>query len=72
MGQKINPIGFFRVIIKEPLLVHCLIFVLLFSFGVGIASTNFGALVRYRIPVIPFFYTLLYIVSVKGKFIWKG
>ena len=66
---KINPIGFFRVIIKEPLLVHCLIFVLLFSFGVGIASTNFGALVRYRIPVIPFFYTLLYIVSVKGKFI---
>ena len=39
---KINPIRFFKLIFREPLLVHCFIFVLLFAFGVGIASTNFG------------------------------
>ena len=60
---KINPIRFFKLIFSEPLLVHCFIFVLLFAFGVGIASTNFGALVRYRIPLIPFFYTMLYVIS---------
>ena len=27
-----------------------------FAFGVGIAGTNFGALVRYKIPFIPFFF----------------
>tara|TARA_Y100000991_G_scaffold215709_1_gene207681 strand:+ start:451 stop:1788 length:1338 start_codon:yes stop_codon:yes gene_type:complete len=59
----INPIKFFRLIFSEPLLVHCFIFILLFAFGVGIASTNFGALVRYRIPLIPFFYPMLYILS---------
>ena len=64
---KINPIRFFKIIFYEPLLVHCFIFVLLFAFGVGIASTNFGALVRYRIPLIPFFYTMLYIISRKAK-----
>lgn len=64
---KINPLRFFKIIFSEPLLVHCFIFVLLFAFGVGIASTNFGALVRYRIPLIPFFYTMLYIISRKLK-----
>ena len=64
---KIRPTKFFKTIFREPLLVHCLIFVLLFAFGVGIASTNFGALVRYRIPLIPFFYSLLYVISTKTK-----
>ena len=64
---KSNPIKFFSVIFSNPLLLHCLIFVLLFAFGVGIASTNFGALVRYRIPLIPFFYTMLYIISEKVR-----
>ena len=59
---KTNPIKFFSLIFKEPLLVHCLIFVLLFSFGVGIASTNFGALVRYRIPLIPFYFPMIFLI----------
>ena len=63
----INPIRFFRTVLSNPLLLHCLTFVLLFAFGVGIASTNFGALVRYRVPLIPFFYTMLYIIKFKAK-----
>ena len=57
-----GPVKFFKVIFNEPLLLYSLIFTLIFAFGVGIASTNFGALVRYRIPLIPFYFPLIYII----------
>ena len=57
-----GPIKFFKAIFNNPLLLYSLIFTLIFAFGVGIASTNFGALVRYRIPLIPFCFPLIYIV----------
>lgn len=44
-------------IANTPLIQFCLLFSLLFAFMVGITSTNFGTLVRYKIPVLPF-YTL--------------
>lgn len=53
---------FLRSIISDPFLTYALIFTLLFAFGVGLASTNFGALVRYRIPLMPFFVTGLFIL----------
>ena len=37
-------------------------FIILFSFGVGIASTNFGALVRYKIPGTFFLISSLIII----------
>ena len=54
--------GIFKAIFNEPLLLYSLIFTLIFAFGVGIASTNFGALVRYRIPLIPFYFPLIYVI----------
>jgi hypothetical protein len=33
--------------------------VLLFGTGVGLATTNLGTLMRYRMPLIPFFAMLL-------------
>lgn len=48
-----------RVMLKDPFLVSCLTFVLLFSFAVGISSYNFGTLMRYKIPLIPFLVTIL-------------
>ena len=57
-----GPIKFFRTIFNQPLLMYSLIFTFIFAIGVGIASTNFGALVRYRIPLIPFFFPLIYVV----------
>lgn len=62
---KINPLKFFSSIFSDPFLLFCFIFTLVFSYGVGIASTNFGALVRYKIPLIPYFLTLLYVVYSK-------
>ncbi len=57
-----GPIKFFKAIFNEPLLLYSLIFTIIFAFGVGIASTNFGALVRYRIPLIPFYFPLVYVI----------
>ncbi len=59
---KVGISVFFKAIIKDPFLTYALIFTLLFAFGVGLASTNFGALVRYRIPLMPFFVSGLFIL----------
>ena len=45
----------YKVIIKEPLIIFSFIFSFIFAFSVGLASANFGALVRYRILCEPFF-----------------
>ena len=49
----------FIMILKDPNLLFCLIFSLIFAFAVGISSYNFGALSRYKIPCLPFFAALL-------------
>lgn len=58
-----NPFIFFRTLKLNPFLIYCISFSLIFAFGVGIAGTNFGALVRYKIPLIPFFFSSLFLVS---------
>jgi hypothetical protein len=62
----VGPFQLFKRIISEPFLMYCLIFSLIFAFGVGIAGTNFGALVRYKIPLMPFFLSSLYIIRKKN------
>ena len=63
---RIGPFRFFRITFNDPFLVCCLVFSLFFAFGVGIAGTNFGALVRYKIPLMPFFFSVIYIVRRKS------
>src|SRR5688500_17569780 len=43
------------LITKDPNLLFCLIFSIIFGFAVGISSYNFGALSRYKIPALPFY-----------------
>ncbi|MBG15853.1 MAG: hypothetical protein CL853_05825 [Crocinitomicaceae bacterium] len=64
---RVGPFKLIRVIISEPLLLYSLIFSILFAFGVGIAGTNFGALVRYKTPLMPFFFTMIYLIYSKDK-----
>ncbi|GAB4093973.1 hypothetical protein [Flaviaesturariibacter terrae] len=45
----------FRLIAKTPILQFCLLFTFLFAFMTGIAAANFGTLVRYKIPCLPFY-----------------
>jgi hypothetical protein len=56
-----------KLLVKDPNLLFCLVFVLIFAFAVGASSGNFGALSRYKIPCLPFFGALLAIMLGKEK-----
>jgi hypothetical protein len=56
-------IGFFGKIFNHPFLIFCFVFSIFFGFAIGLTTANFGALVRYKIPVIPFFLSMLYVVD---------
>jgi len=58
----VNVFGLFRLVFKHHLLTFAFIFSMLFAYSVGLTTSNFGALVRYKIPCIPFFVASLYIV----------
>lgn len=51
---------FFKTIRREPLLYGLFIFCLIFGFAVGFTSYNFGALARYKIPVLSIFAFILF------------
>ncbi len=59
---KVGPGGFVRYSLKDPILAFALSFGILYAFGVGVTSNNFGALVRYKIPAIPLYLCALYIL----------
>ena len=51
-----------QLIILNPEVAFSLTFALIFSFAVGFSSYNFGALMRYKIPAMPFYYAGLIIL----------
>ncbi len=52
----------FRLVATKPVLVFCFSFAIVFAFAVGISTYNFGSLVRYKIPMLPFFVMGLFII----------
>ncbi len=52
----------FKNIAGNPFLVFCLLFSLSFAFAIGIATYNFGSLVRYKIPMLPFYVAALVVL----------
>lgn len=51
-----------KVLFKDPNILFCLIFALTFSFAVGFSTYNFGALARYKIPALPFYFIALFVL----------
>ncbi len=49
--------------LKSPIILFCLGFAIIFAFGVGISTYNFGTLSRYRIVMVPFFLMALFILD---------
>lgn len=49
----------FRIVwnmVKEyPLILYSFVFAILFAFMIGVTTSNFGALVRFKIPLIPLY-----------------
>ena len=59
---RLKVIGIFKYFIKHHLLTFSLVFSLFFAFSVGISTPNFGSMVRYRIPILPFYVASLFII----------
>jgi hypothetical protein len=60
-------IFFFIKIARDPFLILCIVFTAIIATFVGISSDNFGTLVRYKIPCMPFFLAALVIISHNKK-----
>jgi hypothetical protein len=54
----------FGTLMRNPYLLFCVVFVILFGTGVGLGSTNVGSLSRYRAPMMPFY--VLGLVAIPG------
>jgi hypothetical protein len=62
---KFNLLEFFK---RGQLVLFMFFFVIIFAVVVGSISFNFGALSRYKMPLLPFFFALFFImVFVKNK-----
>ena len=62
-----NPIRVVQRIFADETLQFCLVFTLVFAFAVGISTSNFGSLVRYKIPCLPFYTAFLIILFYPPK-----
>jgi len=60
-------VNLISIIRKDNYLTFSILFSLTFAFAIGISSYNFGTLVRYKIPMLPFFISSLYIIRDYAK-----
>lgn len=60
---KLKVYKFFTLIRSNPLITFSIIFSLFFAFSVGLSISNFGTLVRLKIPCIPFFVSSLFMIN---------
>ena len=58
----------FRLLASRPVIVFCFLFAIAFSFSVGISTYNFGSLVRYKIPMFPFYLSGLFILQYYAQY----
>ena len=59
---------FIRTIFSDPFVFLCVFYALIFAALVGLSTSNFGTLGRYRIPIVPFYLTGILAVLYKAKF----
>ena len=52
----------FKILLKEPMLLFCLIYSVVLAVAVGLNSYNFGSLVRYKIQILPFYLSMVLIL----------
>jgi hypothetical protein len=64
---KVGPFQVFQAIRKDPVILYCILFSLLFGLFVGATTPNFGSLVRYKIPCMPFYLIALFLIYDRSK-----
>ncbi len=53
---------FILTIVKKPIVLYCFLYSIIFSLFVGATTLNFGSLVRYKIPGLPFYVISLFLI----------
>lgn len=61
-----------QLILTHPFLLFSMTFTLLFAFMIGLTTSNFGALVRFKIPLMPFFVSTILILYSTKKIITQS
>ena len=56
-----------KLILSDPLIMYCFFFSIVFALFVGASTLNFGTLVRYKIPCLPFYTISLFLIYEKVK-----
>ncbi len=56
---------FFLYIFTEPYLFFCFVYTILLGAIIGFSTFNFGTLVRYRLPILPFYFFMLLFIYLK-------
>ncbi|MEO6135440.1 MAG: hypothetical protein ABIP35_09820 [Ginsengibacter sp.] len=60
--KKVGLKKFFGTILKKPIVLYCFFFAMVFALFVGATTLNFGTLVRYKIPAMPFYVISLILI----------
>ncbi|MBL0309759.1 MAG: hypothetical protein IPP77_08830 [Bacteroidetes bacterium] len=58
----------FSVLSKDHIVMFCILFIVAIGIAVGMTSFNYGALVRYKIPILPFFVVLISVTRYRIKY----
>lgn len=59
---KLGMFRFLRLTLRHPIIMYSLTFSLIFALFVGATTLNFGSLVRYKIPCIPFYIIAMFLL----------
>lgn len=54
---------FFKLLFTDATIFYCLFFAILFALFIGATTLNFGTLVRYKIPCMPFYLIGLFLIQ---------
>jgi hypothetical protein len=71
---SVKPRVLMRVVMGNPVILYCLFFSVLFAFMTGLTTPNFGALVRFKIPLIPLYMSAIMVLfgQLKSIRIYEG
>lgn len=55
----------FNILVRNSTIIFLFVFAFIFAFSVGFTSYNFGALSRYRIPLLPFYISAVLLLRIE-------
>ncbi len=64
---RAGPVIFVTSLVRNPMVMFCFFFSVLFALFVGATTLNFGTLVRYKIPCMPFYVIALVLIMEIAK-----